>query len=84
MEPQVSTVCVVKPDLVVASVIVLDIARAQRQTKAAPPGSTGEIIQFNKYQEELRLSKEGRNELDIAKNLNMGKGEVELIIGLRR
>jgi len=42
------------------------------------------VIQFNKYQEVLRLSKEGMDELDIAKNLNMGKGEVELIIGLRR
>lgn len=48
------------------------------------PGKRDKIIQFNKYQEVLRLSKEGMNELDIAKNLNMGKGEVELIIGLRR
>jgi len=42
------------------------------------------VIQFNKYQEVLRLSREGMDELEIAKNLNMGKGEVELIIGLRR
>lgn len=43
------------------------------------------VIPFsNRYAEVLRLSKQGMNEVDIAKNLNMGKGEVELIIGLRK
>jgi hypothetical protein len=38
----------------------------------------------NRYSEVLRLSKEGMEDLEIAKSLNMGKGEVELIIGLKR
>lgn len=43
------------------------------------------IVPFNnKYSEVLRLSKEGMQNLEIARNLNMGKGEVELIIGLRK
>ncbi len=53
--------------------------------KAAQSRKREKIIPFNnKYTEVLRLSKEGMEELEIAKNLNMGKGEVELIIGLRR
>jgi exonuclease VII small subunit len=38
----------------------------------------------NKYSEVIRLSQEGLQSLEIAKRLNMGKGEVELILGLRR
>ncbi|HEX2944684.1 MAG TPA: hypothetical protein VHT96_01870 [Clostridia bacterium] len=37
----------------------------------------------NKYTEVLRLSQQGMESIDIARGLNMGKGEVELIIGLR-
>lgn len=37
----------------------------------------------NKYSEVLRLSRQGMESIDIARGLNMGKGEVELIIGLR-
>lgn len=43
------------------------------------------VIPFNnRYSEVLRLSKEGMEDLEIAKSLNIGKGEVELIIGLKR
>jgi hypothetical protein len=38
----------------------------------------------NKYSEVIRLSQEGLYEVEIAKKLNMGKGEVELILGLRK
>lgn len=38
----------------------------------------------NKYSEVLRYSREGMKSLDIARELNMGKGEVELIIGLKK
>ena len=38
----------------------------------------------NKYSEVIRLSQGGMQDLEIAKRLNMGKGEVELIIGLRK
>lgn len=37
----------------------------------------------NRYTEVLRLSQQGMESIDIARGLNMGKGEVELIIGLR-
>lgn len=37
-----------------------------------------------KYSEVLRCSREGMKSLDIARELNMGKGEVELIIGLKK
>ena len=38
-------------------------------------GKKEKVIQFSKYREVLRLSKEGMDEIEIAKNLNMGKGE---------
>jgi hypothetical protein len=38
----------------------------------------------NKYSEVIRLSQEGLYGLEIAKKLNMGKGEVDLILGLRK
>jgi len=38
----------------------------------------------NKYSEVLRLSGEGMQSLEIAKRLNLGKGEVELILDLRK
>ncbi len=43
------------------------------------------VIPFNsRYSEVLRLAGEGLGSLDIARKLHMGKGEVELIIGLRK
>jgi len=59
-------------------------AAYSRNSVRTAAGKKDKVIHFNKYQEVLRLSKEGMNELEIAKNLDMGKGEVELIIGLRR
>ena len=38
----------------------------------------------NKYSEVIRLSQEGMQSLEIAKRLYIGKGEVELILGLRK
>jgi hypothetical protein len=38
----------------------------------------------NKYSEVIRLSQEGLYGLEIAKRLNLGKGEVDLILGLRK
>ena len=38
----------------------------------------------NKYSEVIRLSKEGMKSLEIAKKLDMGKGETELILGIRK
>jgi len=38
----------------------------------------------NKYSEVLRLSQDGMQSLEIAKKLNLGKGEVELILDLRK
>lgn len=38
----------------------------------------------NRYSEVLRLSESGLSEPDIAKKLNMGKGEVSLILGINK
>ncbi|MGE5615200.1 MAG: DUF6115 domain-containing protein [Bacillota bacterium] len=52
---------------------------------AAAAEKNEKVIPFrNKYSEVLRLSREGMGNLDIAKSLNIGKGEVELIVGLRK
>jgi len=60
-------------------------AYSKTNVKPEPVRKKDKIIPFSsRYAEVLRLSKEGMKEVDIAKNLNMGKGEVELIIGLRR
>lgn len=43
------------------------------------------VIPFNsRYSEVLKLAGEGLGSLEIAQRLHMGKGEVELIIGLRK
>jgi len=48
-------------------------------------GKNDKVIPFHsKYSEVLRLSREGMGNHDIAKSLNIGKGEVELIVGLRK
>lgn len=52
---------------------------------AAPAKKSEKVIPINnKYSEVIRLSHEGMQGLEIAKRLNMGKGEVELILGLRK
>ncbi len=52
---------------------------------AASKSRKDKVIPFSsKYSEVLRLSNEGMEGTEIAKSLNMGKGEVELIIGLKR
>lgn len=52
---------------------------------APEAGKNDKIIPFRrKYSEVLRLSREGMGNLDIAKSLKIGKGEVELIVGLRK
>lgn len=38
----------------------------------------------NRYGEVLHLAKSGLSELEIARTLNMGKGEVELILGINK
>jgi hypothetical protein len=38
----------------------------------------------NRYNEALRLSENGMGVIEIAKMLNMGKGEIELILGINR
>ncbi len=50
-----------------------------------PVRKSEKVIQINnKYSEVIRLSQEGFSGLEIAKRLNLGKGEVELILGLRK
>lgn len=52
---------------------------------AHPAKKNEKVIPLNnKYSEVIRLSQEGLHALEIAKRLNLGKGEVELILGLRK
>jgi hypothetical protein len=78
-------------DLELPSVAVNAPGRAAEVYSRNAGGTTGavkrreKVIPFsNRYSEVLRLSNEGMGDLQIAKSLNMGKGEVELIIGLKR
>lgn len=38
----------------------------------------------NKYKEVINLSQSGLNETQIAKKLNMGKGEIQLVLGINK
>jgi hypothetical protein len=38
----------------------------------------------NKYKEVARLAKEGFSEIEIAKRLNMGKGEIQMVLSLQK
>ena len=59
--------------------------RSEGLKSTAPIKKNDKVIPFkSKYSEVLRLTGEGLGSLDIARKLNMGKGEVELIIGLRK
>ncbi len=53
------------------------------ETEAAFYKKNNVVPLRNKYSEVLSLSRQGIESLDIARMLNLGKGEVELIIGLR-
>lgn len=54
------------------------------ETVSPPLKKKDKVIPLrNKYSEVIRLSQQGMESIDIARGLNMGKGEVELIIGLR-
>lgn len=58
-------------------------SNAQKNTAATKKEE--KIIPFNnRYTEVLNLAAEGLESVEIARKLNMGKGEVELIIGLRK
>jgi DNA-binding NarL/FixJ family response regulator len=57
---------------------------AIRPTRQAPKKPEKVIPINNRYSEVLRLSESGLSELDIAKLLNMGKGEVGLILGINK
>ena len=60
-------------------------AAAKRPYAVAAQKKNDKVISINKkHSEVLRLSNEGMQSLDIAKKLNMGKGEVELILGIRK
>lgn len=77
---------------------IMDTVRVSYPAAAAVNGSTAgfentfiplrrreKVIPINnKYSEVSRLSQEGMQSLEIARRLNIGKGEVELILGLRK
>ena len=48
-------------------------------------GKSEKVIPINKrYLEVIRLTESGMSEVEVAKKLNMGKGEIELILGLNK
>ncbi len=60
-------------------------SRNEDQKLPAANKKKEKVIPFNnRYSEVLRLADEGLGSLEIAQKLHMGKGEVELIIGLRK
>lgn len=59
--------------------------KSDHEFAVAPFKKREKVVPINiKYSEVSRLSQEGMQSLEIAKRLNMGKGEVELILGLRK
>lgn len=59
--------------------------RSERFKSTVAVKKNEKVIPFNsRYLEVIRLAGEGLGNLDIARKLHMGKGEVELIIGLRK
>ena len=75
---------VMSPQLPIQKVIS-NYEIAVSAANARETGQNDKVIPFrSKYSEVLRLSREGMENLDIAKSLNIGKGEVELIVGLRK
>jgi hypothetical protein len=61
------------------------VAKSSMKPRKSPARKNEKVIPINnKYSEVLRLSEEGMQELEIARKLNMGKGEVELILGLKK
>lgn len=55
------------------------------QTPRQAARKTEKVVHINnRYSEVLRLAESGLNELDIAKTLKMGKGEVGLILGINK
>lgn len=69
--------------------LVVDTLRIDMpQAAAGAPGRQvpkNNVIQLNsRHKEVLRLSENGLSDTEIAKTLNMGKGEIQLILGVNR
>lgn len=58
--------------------------KASSQSKAQSKVKEKVIPINSKYNEVITLSKNGLNETEIARKLNMGKGEIQLILGVNR
>lgn len=57
-----------------------------KSIKFKPLGKTKEkpILSNKKHMEVINLAHKGLNETEIARKLNMGKGEIQLILGVNR
>ena len=65
--------------------IAVNGTQREMQPPKPPARKSDKVIPINnKYSEVIRLSTEGLQGLEIAKRLGMGKGEVDLILGLRK
>ena len=72
-------------DIVIESMDFGNTSLKTVPVQKTPIRRTEKVIQINnKYTEVLRLSECGFDDVEIAKKLNMGKGEIELILGLSK
>lgn len=68
-----------------AEILLHDASNPLMHLNRQPVKKSEKVIHINnKYSEVVRLAAEGFSELEIAKSLNMGKGEVALILGVNR
>ena len=74
-----------KSDLIIESVAYEQRIPNNYQFKRQPIRKNEKIIPINnRYKEVIRLSNDGFNDTEIAKKLNMGKGEIQLIMELNK
>ena len=72
-------------DLIIESEAYEEIISDANQYKRQYSRKNDKIIPINsRYKEVIRLSNDGLNDTEIAKRLNMGKGEIQLVMELNK
>lgn len=63
----------------------LTASNSNSKDDSSPSKSNDKVVALNsKHNEVLMLAQKGFNETEIARKLNMGKGEIQLILGVNR
>lgn len=75
-----------KSDLVIENLDIKSSSPALTKTYKPQPKVKEKVIPImsTKHREVLRLANEGLTETEIAKRMNLGRGEVQLILGMNR